>query len=136
MEGQPVSEHYQLDLQSLRGTDKALWQRELGLTGPKIAAAAGISNEAVENLWYDSIIKLTIHVLRDPTVVFKQKHYMERYLWIGKQTGITHFTDRLGIFSTYLPLFPLVRSTLMSELMDIQKVEIIYDTLPHYYIKR
>jgi hypothetical protein len=31
---------------------------------------------------------------------------MERYLWIGKHTGIHNFIDRLDILLTYLLLFP------------------------------
>jgi hypothetical protein len=44
--------------------------------------------------------------------------------------------DCLDILSTHLPLFPPVRNTTMSELTDIQKEEIHYDALPHYYIKK
>jgi hypothetical protein len=72
MEGQSVSEHFRLALQSLRGTDKALWKRELDLFSPKFAAASGTSNEAAEKLWYDFIRKLTIHLLKDPRAGFKQ----------------------------------------------------------------
>jgi hypothetical protein len=84
MEGQSVGEHYRLALQPLQGPDKALWQREFDLASPKLAIAAGISNGAAENLWYDSIMKLTIHVLNDPRAGLKQVHCIERYLWIGK----------------------------------------------------
>jgi hypothetical protein len=72
MEGQSVSENLRLALQSLRGTDKALWQRELDLISPQIAAAAGMSDEAAEKLWYDSVRKFTIHLLKDPRAGFKQ----------------------------------------------------------------
>jgi hypothetical protein len=72
MEGQSVGEHYRLALQALRGTDNALWQRELNLASPKLAAAACISNDTAEKLWYDSITKLTIRVLMDPRAGFKQ----------------------------------------------------------------
>jgi hypothetical protein len=65
LEGQPVGEYFGLALQALRGTDKALWQRELDLASPKLAESAGFSNDAAEQLWYDSIMKLTIHVLKD-----------------------------------------------------------------------
>jgi hypothetical protein len=74
--------------------------------------------------------------LKDPRAGFKQKRYMERYLQIGKQTGIHNFMDRLDILSTYLPLFPPGRSEVMSELLEIQKREILYDAVPHYYIKK
>jgi hypothetical protein len=59
----------------------------------------------MEKLWYDSIIKLTIHVLKDPRVDIKQVRYMECYLWIGKSTGKKNIIDHLDILSTYLPLF-------------------------------
>jgi hypothetical protein len=52
MEGQSVGEHYHLALQARQGTYKALWQRELGL----------------------AIMKLIIHVLKDPIAGFKQIH--------------------------------------------------------------
>jgi hypothetical protein len=45
-------------------------------------------------------MKLTIHVLKDPRGGFKQVRYIERYLWIGKNTGIRNFMDRLDILST------------------------------------
>jgi hypothetical protein len=37
LEGQTVGEHFCLALQALRGTDKALWQREMDLESPKLA---------------------------------------------------------------------------------------------------
>jgi hypothetical protein len=104
MEGQSVGEHYHLTLQALRGTDKALWQKKLDLTSPKLAVAAGISNDTRYNLWYDSIMKLTIHVLKDPKAGFSQVRYMERYLWIGKNTGIQNFMDHIDILTS----FPLI----------------------------
>jgi hypothetical protein len=55
---------------------------------------------------------------------------------IIKQTGIINFMDLLDIISTYLPLFTPVRGTSMSELLDIQKAEILYDALPCYYIEK
>jgi hypothetical protein len=39
MQGQLVTEHNRLALQSPRGTKKALWQRELDIAGPVLAAA-------------------------------------------------------------------------------------------------
>jgi hypothetical protein len=77
-----------LDLQALQGTFKALWQREMDLASPNLAQSAGLSQEASEKLWYDSIMKLTIHVLKDPQAGFKKVRYKERFLWIGKNTGI------------------------------------------------
>jgi hypothetical protein len=125
-----------LALQALRGTDKALWQREMDLASPKLAESVGISPEASEKLWYDSIMKLTIHVLKDPRAVFNQVRYMERFLWIGKNTGIRVFMDRLDILSTYLPLFPPMKGELMKELSDNQKSTILYDALPNYYTNK
>jgi hypothetical protein len=106
LEGQTVGEHLRFALHTLRGTDKALWQREMDLASPKLAEAAGLSLEAPENLWYDIIMKLTIHVLKDPRDGFKQVRYTERFLWIGKNTSIRVFMDRFDILSTYPPLLP------------------------------
>jgi hypothetical protein len=81
-------------------------------------------------------MKLTIHVLKDPRAGFKQISYIERFLWIGKNTGIRNFMDRLDILSTHLPLFPPMKGEELKELSDIQKATILYDALPHYYIKK
>jgi hypothetical protein len=118
------------------GTDKALWQREMDLASPKLAETAGLSEAASEKLFYDSIMKLTIHVLKDPRAVFKQVRYMELHLFIGKNTGVRVFMDRLDILSTYLPLFPPMKGELIKELSDIHKATILYDALPNYYIKK
>jgi hypothetical protein len=107
----------------------------LDFASPKLAAAAGISNDAAEKLWYDSIMKLIIHVLKDPRAGFEQERHMEHYLCIGKQTGIQNFMDHIDILSNYLPLFPPLRGEVMKEFSDIQKVKVLYDVLPHYYIK-
>jgi hypothetical protein len=123
-------------LQALRGTDKALWQREMDLASPKLAESAGLPNEATEQIWCDSIMKLTIHVLKDPRAGFKQVCYIERYLWIGKNTGIRIFMDCLDILSTYLPLFPPVKVGVLKELSYWQKSTIVYDVTPYYYIKK
>jgi hypothetical protein len=61
---------------------------------------------------------------------------MERFLWIGKNTGIRVFMDRLDIISTYLPLFPPIKGEVLNELSDNQKATILYDALPDYYIKK
>jgi DNA-binding Xre family transcriptional regulator len=50
----------------MRYIQGALWQREMDLASPKLAEVAGLSEEATEKLWNDSIMKLTIHVLKDP----------------------------------------------------------------------
>jgi hypothetical protein len=42
-------ENLRLALQSLRGTDKALWQREMDTAGPQLVAASGISATAAKN---------------------------------------------------------------------------------------
>jgi hypothetical protein len=49
LEGKTVGEHFRLVLQALRGTDKALWQREMDLASPKLAGSAGLSLEALKN---------------------------------------------------------------------------------------
>jgi hypothetical protein len=108
----------------------------MDLASPKLAEAVGLSAEASEKLWYDSIMKLTIHVLKDPQAGFKQVRYMERYLFIGKNTGIRVFMDQLDILSTYLPLFPPMKGDVLKELSDNQKATIWYDALPNNYIKK
>jgi hypothetical protein len=81
-------------------------------------------------------MKLTIHALKYPRAGFKQVRYMERHLFIGKNTGVRVFMDRLDILSTYLPLFPPMKGELLKELSDSQKATILYDALPSYYIKK
>jgi hypothetical protein len=103
LEGQTVGEHFCLALQALRGTDKAPCQREMDLMIPKLAESAGLSLEASEKLWYDSTMKLTIHVLEDPRAGFKKKDTWSdsyslasipvfEYLWIvstsSRHTGL------------------------------------------------
>jgi hypothetical protein len=97
----------------------------MDLTSPKLAESAGLLPEASEKLWYDSITRLTIHVLKDPRAGFKQVRYMERFLWIGKNTGIRVFMDRLDILSTYLPLFPPMKGELLKEISDSQNYYLI-----------
>jgi hypothetical protein len=79
-------------------------------------------------------MKLTIHVLKDPRAVFKQLRYMEHYLFIGKNTGVRLFMDRLDILSTYLRLFPPMKGEVLTELSDNKKATVLYDALPNYYI--
>jgi hypothetical protein len=93
LDGQSVGEHFRLALQALRGTAKAIWQREMDLASPKLAEVAGLSDAASEKLFYDSIMKLTIHVLKDPQAGFKQVRYMKRHLFRGKNTGVRVFMD-------------------------------------------
>jgi hypothetical protein len=61
---------------------------------------------------------------------------MERYLWIGKNTGIWNFMDRLDILLNYLPLFLPLKGEVLKELSDQHKYTILYDALLHYYIKK
>jgi hypothetical protein len=107
----------------------------MDLASPKLAETADLSEAASEKLFYDSIMKLTIHVLKDPLAGFKQVRYTERHLFIGKNTSVRVFMDRLDILSTYLPLFPPMKGELLQELSDSQKATILYDALPNYYIK-
>jgi hypothetical protein len=74
--------------------------------------------------------------LKDPRAGFKQLRYIERYLWIGKNTGIRNFMDRLDILSAYLPLFPPLKGKVLKEVSDQHKSTILYYALPHYYIKK
>jgi hypothetical protein len=108
----------------------------MDLASPKLAESAGLSLEVPEKLWHDSIMKLTIHVLKDPQAGFKQIRYMERFLFIGKHTSIQLFMDRLNILSTYLPLFPPRKGEVLKDLSDNKKATILYDALPNYYIKK
>jgi hypothetical protein len=87
---------------------------------------------SLRKLWYDSIMKLTIHVLKDSRSGFKQVIYMERFLWIGKNTGIRVFIDRLDILSTYLSLFPPMNDEVLKELSDRQKATILYDAFSNF----
>jgi hypothetical protein len=93
LDGQTVGEHYRLALQALKGTDKALWQQEMDYASPKLAETSGLSETASEKLFYDIIMKMTVHVLKDPRAGFKQVRYTERHLFIGKNTGVRVFTD-------------------------------------------
>jgi hypothetical protein len=52
----------------------------MDLESPKLAEFAGLLPEASEKIWYASIMKLPIHVLKDPQAGFKQVRYMERFL--------------------------------------------------------
>jgi hypothetical protein len=125
-------------LQSLRGTDKAIWKCEMDIAGPILATAAGISAAAAEKLWYAVIMKLSrliMYVLKEPPVGFKHRYYMERHVFMGKQTGVRDFMDRIDILSTNLPLFPPISNEIMSKLMDVETAEILYNTVPHYYVK-
>jgi hypothetical protein len=81
-------------------------------------------------------MKLTIHVLKDPRAGYKQLRYMEHYLFIGKNTGVRVFMDRLDILSTYLPLFPPIKGAVLKKLSDNKKATILNEALPNCYIKK
>jgi hypothetical protein len=53
-----------------------------------------------------------------------------------KKYRYPEFYDRLDILSTYLPLFPPMKGEVLKELNDRNKSTILYDALPHYYIKK
>jgi hypothetical protein len=98
--GQTITENFCLTLQTLRGTDAALWQCEWDATSTQIAEAAGIDPELQELLLRNAIIALSVHVLMDPRAGFKQKHYMERNLFIGNHStggGVRAFLDRIDV---------------------------------------
>jgi hypothetical protein len=50
LQGQTITEKFRLALQTLIGTDAALWQREWDAAIPQIAEAAGIDPELLELL--------------------------------------------------------------------------------------
>jgi hypothetical protein len=50
LQGYTITENFRLSLQTLRGTDAALWQREWDVESPQIAEAAGIDPELQELL--------------------------------------------------------------------------------------
>ena len=87
LRGQTITEKFRLALQTLRGTDAALWQREWDAASPQIAEAHGIDPDLQELLLRNAIMALTVHVLKDPRAGFKQKRYMERNLFIGHQSS-------------------------------------------------
>jgi hypothetical protein len=103
LRGQTITEKFLLALQTLRGTDAALWQREWDAASPQIAEAAGIDPELQELLLRNAIMALTVHVLKDPRAGFKQKRYMERNLFIGNHStggGVRAFLDQIDVLST------------------------------------
>jgi hypothetical protein len=90
LRGQTITEKFRLALQTLKGTETALWQREWDATSPQIVEAAGIDPELQELLLQNAIMALTVHVLKDLRAGFRQKLYMERNLFIGK-TGLMYY---------------------------------------------
>jgi hypothetical protein len=80
---------------------------------------------------------LTVHVLKDCRAGFKQKHYMERNLFIGNHsTGgvVRAFLDRMDVLSTYLPLFPPIFNVTYQEITNQEKQLMLFDPLPKDYI--
>jgi hypothetical protein len=109
LRGHKITEKFCLNLQTLRGTDAALWHRELDEASPQISKATGIDPELQYFLLRNTIMALTMHVLKDPRAGFKHKCYMERNIFIGNHStggGVRAFLDRIDVLSTYLPLFP------------------------------
>jgi hypothetical protein len=124
-------------LQTLRGTDAALWQREWDSASPQVAEAAGIDPELQEVLLRNAIMALAVHVLKDPREGFKNKHYMERNLFIGNHStsgGVRAFLDRIDVLSTYLLLFPPILNVTYQELTNQEKQLMIFDAFPKDYI--
>jgi hypothetical protein len=135
--GQTITEKFRLALQTLRGTDASLWQREWDAASPQIAEVAGIDMELQELLLWNAMMALTVHVLKDPRAGFKQKHYMERNLFIGNHStggGVRAFLDRIDVLSTYLPFFSPVLNVTYQELTNQEKQCMLFDALPKDYI--
>jgi hypothetical protein len=84
LRGQTITDKFCIYLQTLRGTDAALWQCEWDAASPQIVEAAGIDMELQELLLRNAIMTLTVHVLKDPRAGFKQNHYMEQNISIKK----------------------------------------------------
>jgi hypothetical protein len=134
---QTITEKFRLALQTLRGTDSALWQREWDAASPQIAEAAGIDPELQELLLRNAIMALTVHVLKDPRAGLTQKRYMERNLFIGNHStggGVRAFLDRIDVLSTCLPLFPPILNVTYQELTNQEKQLMLFDALPKDYI--
>jgi hypothetical protein len=125
LRGQKVTEKFYLALQILRGTDAALWQREWDASIPHIVEAAGIDLELQELVLGNTIMALTLHVLKDPRAGFKQKLNTERNLFLGNHStggGVRAFIDRIDVLSTYLPLFPPILNVTYQELTNQEKI--------------
>jgi hypothetical protein len=137
LRGHTITEKFRLALQTLIGTDAALWQSEWDATSHKIAEAAGIDPELQELLLWNAIMALTAHVLKDPRAGFKQKRYMERNLCIWNHStggGVRAFLDRIDILSTNLPLFPPILNVTYQELTNQGKQLMLFDAIPKDYI--
>jgi hypothetical protein len=128
---------FRLALQSLRGTDAALWQREWDVASPQTAEADGIDLELQELLLRNAIMTPTVHVLKDPQALFRQTRYMERNLFIGNHStggGVRAFLDRIDVLSTNLLLFPPILNVTYQELTNQEKQLMLFDALPKDYI--
>jgi hypothetical protein len=137
LRGQTITEKLRLALQTTRGTDAALWQREWDAASLQIAEAAGIDLELQELLLRDAIMALIVHVLKDPRAGFKQKRYMERTPFIGNHStggGVRAYLDRIDVLSTYLPLFPPILNVTYQDLKNQEKQLMLFDALPKDYI--
>jgi hypothetical protein len=137
LRGQTITEKFRLALQTLRGTDAALWKREWDAASPQIAEAAGIDPELQELVLRNAVMAQTVHVLKDPRAGFKQKSYMERNLFIGNNStggGVRSFLDRIDVLSTYLPLFPPILNVTYQDLTTQEKQLMLFDALPKDYI--
>jgi hypothetical protein len=135
--GYTITEKFRLPLQTLRGTDAALWQREWDAAIPQIAEAARIDPELQELLLWNARMALTVHVLKDPRVGFKQKRYIERNLFIGNHSthgGVRDSLDRIDVVSTYLPLFPPIFNVTYQELTNQEKQLMLFGAPPREYI--
>jgi hypothetical protein len=127
LRGQTITEKFCLALQTLRGTDDALWQREWDVIDPELQ----------ELLLRNAIMALTVHVLKDPQAVFRQKRYMERYLFIRNHLtggGVRAFLDWIFVLPTYLHLFPPILNVTYQELTNQEKQLMLFDALPKDYI--
>jgi hypothetical protein len=128
LRGQTITEKFHLALQTLRGTDAALWQREWDAASPQILQ---------ELLLRNAKMALIVHVLKDPRAGFIQKRYMERNLFIGNHStgvGVRAFLERIDVLSTYLPLFPPILNVTYQELTNQEKQLMPFDALPKDYI--
>jgi hypothetical protein len=137
LRGQTITNKFRLALQTLRGTDAALWQREWDAASPQMVEAVGIDPELQELLLQNAIMALTVHDLKDPRAGFKQKRYMEHNLFIGNHStggGVRAFLDRIDVLSTYLPLFLPILNVTYQELTNQEKQLMLFDALPKDYI--
>jgi hypothetical protein len=75
--------------------------------------------------------------LKDPRAGFKQKHNMERNLFIGNHSsggGVRAFLDRIDVLSTNHPFFPPILNATYQDLTNQEKQRMLFDALPKDYI--